>query len=856
MQLNAGDHVGPYEVLGPLGTGGMGTVYRARDPKLGRQIAIKILQERLIDSPEYLTRFEQEARSASALNHPNIITIHEIGDFGGAPYIAMELVEGKRLRDLLHEGVVSLRKSLQIATQIADGLAAAHERGIVHRDLKPENVMITGEGLVKILDFGLARLRKEPAATDDSTSALITAEGAVIGTAGYMSPEQANGSRVDFRSDQFSLGSILYEMLTLKNPFRRATTLDTLSAIVHEEPQAIDQLNPRTPPPLRWIIERCLAKDPAERYASTRDLARDLQTVREHLSETSTAETVLPGFRVRRRPLLAAAALLLVVAAGAALLFRRRADPVQLPANKYLAVLPFKDYSGRPDGQLFARGFAEAVSSRLADAEGIQVYPPSAAATLLSTNPSLARIARELGANMILDGSIQQAGERMRIHYSVLEPRGVQLAADTVTGRSADFFTLQDDIAVSVFSQLRLKPKQLPRREPGLSAPEHQEQYLRGLAHLQRYDDSKEVLEAIQTLEDLAGRAPESALVHAALGRAYLSQYDLTLEPIWSEKAIDACERARRLDPSLPDVHLVLGETRLLTGRTEEAIKEFQQALSLQPNSAEATLGLAAALEKAGKNDQAEMTYSRAISLRPTWWSGYNKLGAFYFNRGDYEKARHMFKEVLRLNPSSAWGSSNLGGAQLMLGEFDTASKTLRQAIELGYKDPATYANLGVCYYYLGRHRDAVAALRQATDQRPQSSLYWANLGDAYRALGERQEEQAAFQRAIELARQEIALNPNNAGAHGTLARCLAKTGQLALAREHITKALELQPASPARMIQAAMVANLSGNEREAVEWLQRALKAGYRRVFIEREPGFENLKSKKLLPSTAKEAA
>src|SRR5687768_5710448 len=280
----------------------MGSVYRARDPRLGREIAIKILQDRFAGNREYLNRFEQEARAASALNHPNIITIYEIDEMDGVPFIAMELVEGTRLRDVLRSGPVSVRKLLSIGAQMAEGLAVAHERGIVHRDLKPENVMITQDGRVKILDFGLARLRLETS-PDETTSELLTQlEGRVIGTAGYMSPEQASGNPIDFHSDQFSFGAMLYEMATGRRPFSRSTPLDTLSAIVHDEPDSIEQANSKVPAPLRWIITRCLSKDPRDRYASTRDLARDLQTLRDHLGETTTAENtaVLAPWMARR----------------------------------------------------------------------------------------------------------------------------------------------------------------------------------------------------------------------------------------------------------------------------------------------------------------------------------------------------------------------------------------------------------------------------------------------------------------------------------------------------------------------------------------------------------------------------
>jgi len=325
MTLGAGTKLGPYEILAPIGAGGMGEVYRAKDPRLGREVAIKVLPESLAQDRDRLARFESEARSASALNHPNIITIHEIGSANGTAFIAMEFVDGASLRELLASGPIAGKRMLDLAVQIADGLAKAHSAGIVHRDLKPENVMVSRDGFVKLLDFGLAKLFVAP--TDQATAAPTavhqeTTPGTVMGTVGYMSPEQASGRPVDFRSDQFALGSILYEMATGQRAFHKGTGAQTLAAIIQDDPEPVAQLNPKAPAPFRWIVERCHAKDPEERYASTRDLARDLKSVREHLGEvastTSGVSAVGVAEPVRRRsplPLLLAAAAA-VVAAG------------------------------------------------------------------------------------------------------------------------------------------------------------------------------------------------------------------------------------------------------------------------------------------------------------------------------------------------------------------------------------------------------------------------------------------------------------------------------------------------------------------------------------------------------------
>jgi eukaryotic-like serine/threonine-protein kinase len=315
MALSASQRLGPYELLTPLGSGGMGEVWRARDERLGREVAVKVLPDEVASDASRLKRFEKEARAASALNHPNIITIYDIGSANAVSWIAMERVEGKTLRELLFAGPLSTKRLLAIATQIANGLATAHEAGIVHRDLKPENVMVTKEGLVKILDFGLAKRFERsldatgreqaaaaghPMARNELTSLPTeteTSPGVVLGTVGYMSPEQAAGQPVDFRSDQFSFGSMLYEMASGKRAFQKGTAVDTLSAILHEEPKPLVEMAPETPATLRWIVERCLAKEPDRRYAATRDMARDLEILRDRTAEAVAAA----GRGVRRR---------------------------------------------------------------------------------------------------------------------------------------------------------------------------------------------------------------------------------------------------------------------------------------------------------------------------------------------------------------------------------------------------------------------------------------------------------------------------------------------------------------------------------------------------------------------------
>ena len=307
MTLTVGARLGPYEILSPIGRGGMGEVYRARDTDLGRLVALKVLPETLAADPVPLGRFEREARLASSLNHPNIITIYSIGRDGSLRYLAMELIDGPTLQQVMAEGPVPLGRAVALAAQIAGGLAKAHGAGIVHRDLKPQNVMITGDGLAKILDFGLSTLAPlvEDGASELATieqPASLTTTGAILGTVLYMSPEQASGRTVDFRADQFSFGLMVYEMLTGRRAFRRRTAVQTLAAIIEDPPDPIEASKPNVPEALLRVVERCLSKEPRERFASTEDLARDVEMVRDHLTQSRMVSVATLSRRMGRRP--------------------------------------------------------------------------------------------------------------------------------------------------------------------------------------------------------------------------------------------------------------------------------------------------------------------------------------------------------------------------------------------------------------------------------------------------------------------------------------------------------------------------------------------------------------------------
>ena len=433
MTLASGTRLGPYEVISPIGAGGMGEVYKARDTRLGREVAVKVLPAEFSADRERRARFEQEARAASALNHPNIVSVYDVGSADEHLFVAMELVEGKTLREMLESGRLPASRTLDVGVQVAEGLARAHGAGIVHRDLKPENVMVSKDGFVKILDFGLAKLS---APIDGGGSDLPTAAprgtdpGTIMGTVGYMSPEQAAGRAVDFRSDQFSLGTILYEMATGKRPFQRDSAPQTLTAIIQDDPEPLGTLNPRTPAPLRWAVERCLAKDPEDRFASTKDLARDLKSLRDHLSEASqvSGESAAGASRTRRVPaaFFAAAAVLALVVGAAAAIVARKTAPHRVPVFHRLTFERGTIGGARfaPDGQLviYSAGWngakSKIFSTRATGPGSSALAVPDALLFSISPSNELA-----IGLDAKLQNSFQPSGTLARVSVSGGTPR-------------------------------------------------------------------------------------------------------------------------------------------------------------------------------------------------------------------------------------------------------------------------------------------------------------------------------------------------------------------------------------------------------------------------------------------------
>ncbi len=707
--------------------------------------------------------------------------------------------------------------------------------------------MLTRDGFAKILDFGLAKFITP--ADDDSENTLQlempgTNPGTILGTVGYMSPEQATGKPLDFRSDQFAFGAILYELVVGSAAFEGETAIDTLASILHDHPAPITRANPRAPVQLSDMIRRLLSKSAGDRYSSSRDLAREIRLLRDRvIAEESGFHDSRP-VDVPRKPIIAVAAALIVAAVltGAIVLSRNRlaapagkqaiaATPIE--ARKYLAVLRFKDLTADTSGQLVVDGFAETLTARLAHYPSVQVMRPSTADAEIS-DPLKA--ARDLGANLVLTGSMMREGDRIRVTYTVVDPATKREWRDLVEGNVSNLFGVQDDVADSVARNLELGRSTLRvALDPAVS----QRRYLEALGHLRRYDKEESLDAAIEILEEL-GASPS---VQAALARAYLGKFQITRQPQLAAAAGRAAESALEGDPQSIDVNVTLGELRRQTGRHPEAVAAFLRVLSQQPNHAEAVLGLAETYKAAGDVVNAEASYKRAIALQPNFWGGYNKLGAFYYGQGRYADAIPQFQKVVQLVPDNQRGYNNLGGMYQLIGRYEDALRVFSQSIARAPSGQG-YSNLGTCDYFLGRFPEAATAFEKAVELTPHDFLYWRNLGDAYRWIdGQGAKAERAYTRSIDLSRDAIRVNPSDALAYSSMSSALAKLGRHREARNPMLRALELDPRNATHVYEAAVVANLAGAPDDAVARLEQAVRLGYNPTDIAHDPELANLR-------------
>ena len=657
---------------------------------------------------------------------------------------------------------------------------------------------------MKLLDFGLAKAFALGTASPDishtpTVAVDATRQGLVLGTASYMSPEQTRSRALDARSDLWSFGCVLYEMLAGRKAFDGESVSDILVAILDREPDW--SALPAVSPALLGALRQLLQKDPAKRPASV----REARTLLESAAGSHTTAVHPPALRKSAAtPRLAAAAALVAVLGGAGyLLFHTPTGSGALPKEKYLAILPFKDLSGRPDGQLIVDGLADSFAARLTKVGGgLQVMaPPRDRGGPAPAD--IAKVARNQGANILLECSYRVQGATARLTYKLIAPSSLAiLTGDEVEGPASDQFALEDRLFDSVLASLRLQLKGTGGAAAASAAtlaqrPVAGEPYFRALGLLQRYDDPKSLAAAAEALSTLPG-GEKSALVQAALGRTYIEQYRMEKDPADASRARAAVERAIALDDRLPESHLALGQLLLLTGKPKEAVVEFRKALERQAQSADATLPLADALARAGAPAEAEAAYREAIALNPEYWAGYSRLGNFFYQRGDMSKALELFRTAAAKNPSSSRGESNVGAALLRLGRLDEAEAAFRKAVELAPKpDALSYSNLGTSQYLAGRSTEAAASFERAAAASPNDFKYRIYLADAYRfAPGLEGRAEGGLPRGPQARRGRTRRAParrgrardrrESAGAHGQrrAGRTIARAGPRARTRE------------------------------------------------------------------------
>jgi serine/threonine protein kinase/tetratricopeptide (TPR) repeat protein len=613
MALAPGKTFGPYQIVAKLGEGGMGEVYRALDTRLNRTIAIKILPPDLAGDSDRLRRFKQEAEAASALNHPNILTIHDIGDEAGVAFIVMELVQGQTLRGLMADGQLPPRRVAHIAHQIAEGLSEAHAAGIVHRDLKPENVMVSGIDRVKIVDFGLAKLKRPdgPERSQTVTRTGGTAAGMVLGTVGYMSPEQASGRDADHRSDQFAVGLIAYEALTGRRPFARPTAAQTMAATIEADPEPVDRANPEVPAHLALVIHRCLEKNPANRYESTRDLARDLQHVASagHALTPSRGQRSLPVWMIAT-----AAALLAATAIGGWLWLRPASSHTSAPV---IAVRGFRNLSQDASQSFFSEGMTDEIRGQLSKISALRVLSRSAVDRYRDADGTA--LARELGTSHVVEGSVRVDGTRVRVAVELVDVVTQQTRwSDQYDRELADILTVQSQIALQIAERLAAALSRAERERieaPGTQNPEAYALYLRGQA-MRGTSDPKRNLEAIRLFERALELDPKLAQAKAALAfrvffRAYLEDRK------YADEAIRLAQDAAATDSTLAAPHFVLGSTYGLLGRFEQSRLAFLRALELDPNHTGSMVDLSYMYAISGQLDESLYWARRAWPLSP-----------------------------------------------------------------------------------------------------------------------------------------------------------------------------------------------------------------------------------------------
>jgi serine/threonine protein kinase/tetratricopeptide (TPR) repeat protein len=856
--------VSHYRIHEKLGAGGMGVVYKAEDIRLGRLVALKFLPDHSVRDPRALERFKREARTASALDHPNICTIYEIDDDQGRFFIAMQLLEGKTLRERIGDQPVPLGTLLDWALQITDALQTAHAKGIMHRDIKPANIFITERGQAKVLDFGLAKLTAVDLAGSGeatlSSTGPLTHTGAAIGTVAYMSPEQARGEALDARTDIFSFGVLLYEMATGRQAFSGPTWAVTVHAILGQAPVSLNESVPGLPQRLQEIIDKCLIKNRDLRYQSAADIHRDLLKLKRDFESGKSLKSVRVATRWspkrKLRIAMAATAALVLAAAGiwGPRLLRRLAatqtGTVQsaslVPERKSIAVLPFAEITGDPKLTAFGKGLLEDVAAKLSQLSAnhdLEIVP---ARTLEDKKvTTLADAKRELGVSLGLTVSLEQAGDLVRAAYSLTDAKsGKNLAGAQITAPVSDLFTIEDQIANGVASALQISLRSDEKRAFGAhstSLPEAYQYYVQGRGYLQDPRKPENLTSAEIVFKQALKIDPNFGQAEAGLGETYWLKYQMGKQKQAIAPAQEACTKAVNLGNAGAEGHMCLGLLEDGTGHYEKAAEQFQKAIQLEPANERAYTSLASAYQHLNQPDKAEETYKRAIAVRPQYWRVYSFIGSFYIAQAEYEKAADMFRRATELDPESYLAFNNLGAALLYAGKDDEAAQAFEKSLALRPNRDA-YNNIAVAQFRLHRFKNAVLNFKQALKLNDSDYQTWGNMGDAAYYGGDTTSSMEDYRKAISLAESQLKINPRDAGVLGDLASYYSMLGDRKQALSYLDRSLQLGPGDKDLLLNAAVVYNQLHETGTALEWLSKALAAGYSRSVIATGAPFDNL--------------
>jgi len=761
MELAAGSRIGPYEIVGPIGAGGMSEVYRARDLRLDRDVALKVLQRELAARAPAVARFEKEAKAVAALSHPSIVAIYDYGVENDVSYIVMELLEGETLRRAMG-GAMPWRQAVKIAATIADALRAAHARGIIHRDLKPENIVVTHAGAVKVLDFGLARVIAE---SPDSETQTLTASGTVMGTPGYMSPEQVRGEPLGPPADLFALGCILYEMLSGRRPFARSSSAETLAAILRDETEDLRELAPDTPEAVVRVVEHCLEKDARNRFQGAGDFAFALSAAVDGSEAAARPSRPAPqrspsieaaAVLRRKRASLAVLAILLVAIVAAIVAARRTPVTPQRAAARSLAVLPFANSSGDPSLAWLTEGLTEGIINNLSPVSGFKVLSRDSVFSYRRSSNDPREIGRELGVDSLVSGRVVQRGDSVVVSVELIDARdGNHIWGERYSRPVSEISAIERDLSrqISERLQIRLTGEDQSRMNRRASVdPEAYRLYLQG-----RHEWNKRTPQGIEQGIELFRRSidvdPTYAPAHAGIADSYLllgGTYEILPPRESMPIARGAALRALEIDPELADAHASLAviahEFEWDWPRAEQS---FRRAIDLNPNYGVAHQWYGQALLYRSRFDEALVELQRAVELDPLSLVTRSDLAQAYWIRGQHDTAIAHARKLTSMAPQFWLGYWFLGLAHAGKGDLAGATAALERAVALG-GSPATVGTLGYVHGRAGRRAEAerlLAQLRETARTRYVSPAAFATI---YIGLGDLDRAFAEVERALE----------------------------------------------------------------------------------------------------------